>query len=385
MHATKILLVEEDEISREVLKLMLSDKFDLTVLENLEQAEQTVKSVNFNIILLDMQSKIYNSLALCKTIASLSLSSSPLVIALGEETAEEKVRAIFEAGAYDYFIKPYNVVLFYESLQRLVDTISAYQTLEQSDKESRDTVSIALSQASYYGFAFDLLADINRAESIESLARTVLNGLALRGIHCALQITDTSQQLRTFEEDKDVVGERTIQVFSFVRDQGRIFRFGKRLIFNDENASLLVKSMDDMSDNAYDCILDIGAKLIPSIENQLTIVSEHQLLLELQLDMKNIIGKLHFSLTQQADQAEKIVDSVAGHISESLDKLELTEVQESFFLNLIESQLQVEFRGTDFKTLENAATEIYEKITSLQNKPEKQNLQSSQFGEIDLF
>ncbi|MFT5276408.1 MAG: glycerate kinase [Glaciecola sp.] len=143
--------------------------------------------------------------------------------------------------------------------------------------------------------------------------------------------------------------------------------------------------MDDMSDNAYDCILDIGAKLIPSIENQLTIVSEHQLLLELQLDMKNIIGKLHFSLTQQADQAEKIVDSVAGHISESLDKLELTEVQESFFLNLIESQLQVEFRGTDFKTLENAATQIYEKITSLQNKPEKQNLQSSQFGEIDLF
>jgi CheY-like chemotaxis protein len=46
MHATKILLVEEDEISREVLKLMLSDKFDLTVLENLDQAEQTVTSVD---------------------------------------------------------------------------------------------------------------------------------------------------------------------------------------------------------------------------------------------------------------------------------------------------------------------------------------------------
>lgn len=385
MHAMNILLIEEDDISREVLKLMLSDKFNLTVLDKLEDAEKAIFNNDYKIILLDIESSAYDGLKLCHTIAGDSLSSLPLVVALGEETAEEKLRAIFEAGAYDYFIKPYNVVLFHESLHRLVDTINAYQELEKSDQSARETISIALSQASYHGFAFDLLSEISRSDCSESLAETVLSGMSQRGVHCALQITSPDGQIRTFEEDKDVVGDRTLQVFSFVRDQGRIFRFGKRLVFNDDSVSLFIKSMDDRSENAYDCILDIGAKLIPSIENQLRVISEHQLLLELQIDVKSIIETLHSTLVQQADQAEKIIDSISGHISTSIDKLELTEVQEKFFMQMVETELQVEFKGAEIENMETAATLIYEKINLLQNKPKKETLHGSQFGEIDLF
>lgn len=352
MQAMKILLIEEDVISREVLSLILSEKCNLTALDNIDDAEKEITSADYNIILLDLDSNKYDGLALCKIVASHSLSSPPLVIALGNETAEEKIRAIFEAGAYDYFVKPYNVVLFYESLLRLTSTIAAYQELEENDKSARDTLGIALTQASYYGFAFDLLSEIHHTKTIESLAQTVLSGLSSRGIHCALQITDINSQISTYEEDKDVVGERTLQVFNFVRDQGRIFRFGRRLVFNDEHVSLFVKSMDDVSDLAYDCVLDIGAKLIPCIEEQFFVVSEHLLLTELQDDTKTIVDKLQLSLRQQASQTENIRQNVAGSISMSFDQLEMTEAQESFFLELIATQLEVESVEDDFEDLE---------------------------------
>lgn len=385
MHPIRILLIEEDETSQEVLKLMLSNKFNLTVLENPKQAENAVTTADYNIIILNMQSVLYESLMLCKAISSKTISSSPIVIGLGEGRSEEKIRAIFEAGVYDYFIKPYNVVLFYESLQRIVTTIDEYKVLEENEKSSRDAFSIALSQTSYYGFAFDLLSEINNTKSIESLAQIVLSGLSNRGVHCALQITNTHGEIKTFEQDKDVIGERTLQVFSIVRDQGRIFRFGKRLVFNDENASLFVKSMDDMSDTAYDCVLDIGAKLIPCIENQLISISEHLLLEELQLDTKSIVEKLHHTMTEQANKADGLVQKVAGEISASIHKLGLTEEQESFFLEMIETELQVEFKGADFEAIEESAKLIYEKIFTLQNRAAKPSLHNSQFGDIDLF
>lgn len=385
MNPMKMLLVDEDEISREVLSLMLSDKCELTVLDNMKDAEKAITLDDYNIVLLDMQSTTGDSLHFCKMMSSQTLSAYPIVLGLGEDASEEKVRAVFEAGAYDYFIKPYNIVLFNETIQRLVNTIEGYQTLEENDQNSRDAVSIALSQTSYYGFAFDLLSEINRAKSIESLAQTVLQGLSKKGVHCALQINNGVDDLRTFEEDKDVIGERTLKVFDFVREQGRIFRFGKRLVFNDDNVSLLVKSMDDNSGVAYDCVLDICAKLIPCIENQIVAVSEHVLLEELQLDTKNILERLQTALSQQVDHADKTLQSIAGHINASIDKLELTEVQEKYFLDMIEAELNADQSDVDFEGLENAAKHIYDKIFTLQSKTEQPNMYNSQFGEIDLF
>lgn len=385
LQGANILLIEDDKISREVLNLMLSQKFNLKVVEDLRKAEAEITAGQYDIIIMDMQTDAYNGLSLCKLVSSQSMSSPPLVIAIGETAKEEEIRGIFEAGAYDYFVKPYNVVLFYESLQRIVTTLNSYQALEKNDQYSRDVLGVALSQASYYGFAFDLLSEINHSKSIESLAQTVLNGLSSRGVHCALQITDTQGNITTFEENKDVVGERTLQVFGVVKDQGRVFRFGRRLVFNDEHASLFVKSMDDTGDVAYDCVLDIGAKLIPCIEEQIFSISEHTLLTELQTETKNIVGELHTALTLQTDQTDKILQNIAGKINTSFDKLELSEAQEQFFLKLIETELSVEHPGVDFEMLERSAQAIYDKISILQNESEKQTTHSSQFDDIDLF
>jgi PleD family two-component response regulator len=53
MHPIRILLIEEDEISQEVLKLMLSNKFNLTVLDDPKQAEKAVATVDYSIIIIN--------------------------------------------------------------------------------------------------------------------------------------------------------------------------------------------------------------------------------------------------------------------------------------------------------------------------------------------
>lgn len=385
MEKMRLLLIEEDQISREVLGLMLSKDFELTVLDDLSKAQQEVTNNHYDIVILDMQCSAYQPLSLCKDVASLTLSQPPIVIAMGEDTNEQTIRDIFQAGAYDYFIKPYSVAVFHESMVRLSATITDYQNLQENDQTARDTLGIAMAQSSYYGFAFDLLSDINHSRNIESLAHSVLNGLASRGVHCAIQIIDFQEEVHNYETNSDVVGERTKQVLTVVRDQGRIFRFGKRLVFNDEHVSLFVKSMEDTSDVAYDCVLDIGAKLIPCIEEQLYAISEHTLLTELQQDTKDIVEELHLGLKHQADQTQKIIHNVVSNIHTSFDELELTEAQERFFIQLIESELEVDHSAVDFEQIESAAQKIYDKIFELQNKQTTEPTQSTQFGDIDLF
>jgi CheY-like chemotaxis protein len=363
----------------------LEERFILTVVSDLTDASNQLFDGDFDIVLLDVSSQKLDGLAMCKAIAGDCLTEPPFVVAMGEQMEDEQMREIFKAGAYDYFVRPFNVVLFHESLQRLITHVQAYKELQESDESSRNTMSVAMAQASFYGFAFDLMADIGRTNTNESLANAVLYGLAQRGIHCAIQFTDDDGQVTTFEEDHDVVGERTIQVFDLVKNEGRIFRFGQRLVFNDENVSLLVKSMDDKSEIAHDCVLDIGAKLIPCLQTKLLSIKEHSLVLQLQDDMRDITEKLHTSLQEQVGTTQRLIDNVVGQINLSIDKLELTEEQEAFFLNLVEKELHVESAEHSIQELEVLASKIYEKLTAVKEQAFEEEEPSHHSSDIEFF
>jgi CheY-like chemotaxis protein len=368
MQKIRLLVIDDDEISRELLQLMLEDQFSLTLLDNPEEARSRLFSEDFDIILLDVSSPKINGKNLCKSLGGDSFDETPIVIGMGQDLTDDAIREVFEAGAYDFFVKPYNVVLFHESMQRLASHIRGLRTLSESDKRVKSTLITAISEASFYGSALSLMTDISRATSIRSLSNAVLYSLSQLGVHCAIQLTTESGEVFTFEEDSDVVGERTIQVFNIIRNQGDAFRFGRRLVFNAENVSLLVKSTDEKSEQLYNCIADICAKLVPAIQRQLDYIGEHAVIIEMQRDMQDIIQKLHAALTEQVGNNHRLVDNITGQINLSIDRLELTEQQELYFLNLVESELTIESSEGKIQELENLATKIYTKVAKVEDK-----------------
>ncbi|MDC0602765.1 response regulator [Aliiglaciecola sp.] len=388
MNKLRMLLIEEDEISREVLQLMLGDKFDLSVLDDMGKAKDCLYQNDFEIVVLDMSTKHSDCLALCRSISNHPSTHPPIVIALGEKSDDESIRKIFEAGVHDYFIKPYNIVLFNESVMRLANSMQAYTELEQSDKASKSAFEIALGQSSYYGFALELIANLSTSQSFEQLADCVLQHLATRGICCAIQFR-TSQHTYTFEEDRAEAGERTIQVFQLLSNQGRIYRFGNRLMFNDTHVSLLVKSMDDSSQGNYDSVLDIGAKIVPPIEAKLKAVIQSQLIEENQGALKAMINQLNNALDDQIRHNKNVVEHVSKQIAASFDLLEMTEQQEQFFVHLVETEMQEESDNSPIIELQDMVNTLLQKTESEQQDPIKESKSVSSptasFSDVELF
>lgn len=364
MQNTRLLLIEEDEISREVLQMMLEDSFSLTVANNHSQANKMLFDNDYDIVLLDVSSDKADGLSMCRAISGDCLTDPPFVVALGNQIDDQSMRRFFEVGVYDYFVRPFNVVLFHESMHRLGSHIQAYLELKENDKSSQHSISAAVTKASFYELAFKIVAEINGANTNETLANAVLYQLSQRGIHCAIQIIHDDGGCSTFEEDKNVVGERTLQVFDLTRNQGNVIRFGSRLVFNNGDIALLVKSMDEASEVAYESLLSVGAQLINSMQVKLLSFKEKDSGEQLQKDMKTVIEYLMASLHKQEENTQQLINNVTSQIHASIDKLHLTEEQENFFIEIVEKQLHLDDSEHNIPEFQELANTLYDKINN---------------------
>lgn len=384
MAKLRMLLIEEDEISREVLQLMLEDKYELTVMQDTRQAESILFNREFDIIVMDFSSNHYDAFSLCSAVASDSLSQPPVVLGIGNDNSDTGIRKAFKSGVYDYFLKPYNVVLFNESLARLSDSLKAYKFLQESDESAKDAFKSALQQASFYGFGLELVSNVNCVNGIGDVAETILKGFSSKGVICAIQFRN-NDGTQTYEVDNCVVGERTLQVFKYLHDQGRIYRFGSRIMFNDTHVSLLIKRIESNDAGLFDCLLDVGAKLVPALEARYIAIQENALLLQTQQDMQNIVSNLDLSINEQLRQNKLLIESVSGEIQTSFDRLELTEDQEKFFVNLIEKELDSLSQTSGINELEMLIKAAFEKIQEVESYQQNTASLEAEFNEIELF
>lgn len=102
----KILIVDDEEGVRESLKLILSDHYDLIVVENGEQAIDVVKNAkDIGLVLMDIKMPRINGLEVLKQMKSLSPSLKVIIVTgyRSVETATEAVRL----GASGYLVKPF--------------------------------------------------------------------------------------------------------------------------------------------------------------------------------------------------------------------------------------------------------------------------------------
>ncbi len=102
----KILIVDDEEGVRESLKLVLSDDYDLIVVENGEQALDCVKNnKNIGLVLMDIKMPRMNGLEVLKAMKAL-LPSLKVIIITGYRSVETATEAV-RLGASGYIVKPF--------------------------------------------------------------------------------------------------------------------------------------------------------------------------------------------------------------------------------------------------------------------------------------
>jgi DNA-binding response OmpR family regulator len=137
----KLLIVDDEEAMRRLLRINLADRYEIVDTGNSEQALAMAMQGKPNAILLDLRMPNYSGFELCRTFKSMtSTQLIPLIIISGEAGATTKVFCK-EIGATAYFEKPVDFDALRAGLEKV---LHAAQTERRREVRVRLRVMLSL-------------------------------------------------------------------------------------------------------------------------------------------------------------------------------------------------------------------------------------------------
>ena len=122
---SKILVVEDDEISSKILGIYLREKnYDVTTARNGKEALELLKGMSFNLILMDIQMPILDGVSTAVIIRSNEAktnSHTPIIATTAYALRGDREKFI-NAGMDDYVTKPFDLNELHKKISGLLGT-----------------------------------------------------------------------------------------------------------------------------------------------------------------------------------------------------------------------------------------------------------------------
>ena len=118
----KLLIVEDNELNREILTELLQDDFDILTAENGEIGLKVLAEHyrDISVVLLDVCMPVCDGFEFLERIqGDVILSSVPVIVTIGSNRLEDEERSL-ELGAVDFVTKPYNAKIVRERINGVI-------------------------------------------------------------------------------------------------------------------------------------------------------------------------------------------------------------------------------------------------------------------------
>lgn len=367
-----ILVVDDEPEMQGFLQTLLGSHFDIKLAGDGQEAVELIKRQQYLFIILDYDLPKLTGLQVCEFLQGLEQKVRPAVVMISGNSADHIICKAYDLGVDDYIVKPFCSTAFYQRMQRLERDVAERHHLTNEKQQTHTLVSSAMEQASQFGSALELISRLNMANSLSGLVTEVLQFFRQQGYFSAIEVR-TPEEAISEDIDTGACSEVELKVFKLLHDKGRIYNFGQRSIFNDKNVSLLIKNMPESSTNAYGFLVDIAAKLLPAINNRVIAIANQNVINGAADTLGMAIHSIRIGLKKIELEKQDFVDEVLQQISLSFHHLELTERQETFFVELIEQQLQKQQSSEEFVKVDllvNQCLKSIEKTQQVEKQPE---------------
>lgn len=382
----ELLIIEKDATQAEIYELAFGDEFTLHVVDCMKSAIDVLEAHDIKIVISDWQIGEYKASVFCENMDIHHVLSLPVVVVVSDNEDDETIREAFATGVSHYITKPYNILSFTETVMSIKGQIERLSRIEQDNASTQAVAKTALSQAAIYGNGMEIVASLNNCNDLEAMSRVVLSTLKANGVHAAIQYRD-SEVTTSYDTNLELCDETTERVFTVLHAEGRIYRFGRRLMLNDGNVSLLVKHVAGDDPVLHDAILDMGAKLVPAINARYLSYLQQQALVQTQVNVDDVTQKLRATVVDLESEKQRIVESVSKRIEESFHQLAMTEEQEAFFMKLIDKELSHDTDNTSIASIDALLIEMSERLSQRikPRAPVQENEPTSDYVDVELF
>jgi len=138
--APKILLVDDDDLSRRMMALLLSEKgYNYDIASNGLEAIEAVKSQPYDIILMDLQMPMMDGFEATSKIRNWEAGNQHTpIVALTAMLFDDEIQKCLSVGMDDCISKPFNT----ESLFQLIETYTGQSKGQAQTKDLQETTGI---------------------------------------------------------------------------------------------------------------------------------------------------------------------------------------------------------------------------------------------------
>ena len=118
----KILIIEDDEIIREELGILLSNNnYNVSSSVDFLNIENVIEKSNPDLILLDINLPDTNGYEVIKKIRK--ITNKPVIFVTSRNTIDDEIKSL-NAGGYDFITKPYNKELLLLKIRKCLDEVN---------------------------------------------------------------------------------------------------------------------------------------------------------------------------------------------------------------------------------------------------------------------
>jgi EAL domain-containing protein (putative c-di-GMP-specific phosphodiesterase class I)/DNA-binding response OmpR family regulator len=332
-----LLALEDEEYDRKILNDSLGKNYNLHVAGTIAEGERLFHELKPELVLFDVHLPDGTGIELCKKLkADPNNHAFSAVFLSGTDDPVLKVQA-YEVGAIDFLFKPCPV----NELLTKIDRLSVYHKkageLAHSQQEAQSLAVQSLKEASSYGDIIQFIKNLLHCRDEHAMALELFSFMEKKSLLCSVEMRGT-EATSNFKQNGSVCSPMEINVFELLKQRGRIYEFGERLIFNDRHVSILIKKVPD-NEEEKGRIRDYLAVVIESMEARYQDILRHRVLKTVFQQLQSLATDLVEVINDEQSKKNKLLDLFSLELGSSFHILHLNEDQESYLTNIIETML----------------------------------------------
>jgi CheY-like chemotaxis protein len=336
-----ILCVDDEPVNLAIMQELLQDTYELSTVKSGEGCLQQVEIQKPDLILLDVNMPDMDGLETCARLKSEAETAEIPIIFVSALASRAELMAGYEAGGDDYITKPFSEEILQKKVQIVLASQQRKQELKQISEQAVEALKSNMSNTDELGMVVEFLHQCQTVDTLDDLARNVFDCLREFELDSSLLILDEPENRVWFSDNIERPMEN--QILVSLRGQDRVVRFGTRLAISSDHVTILVRRLPLEQDNIervrlYLSILVEGLdSRIHAMQREMLLDQRGQVLARVLQATREKLSNIDDLRHRQKSRSGEIFSTLGAEVKKSLVKLDLTKLQETALIKIIET------------------------------------------------